>query len=532
MNKRVLVIGLDGFEISIARTMIKDGKLPYMAEMFASSAFFNLDHGDARNTGLAWEHFSTGQEPDSYKKWSAIDFDADTYSVNQSGFRGVPFTADLPVYLVAFDVPYLELADSQIVGMSNWGAHDPGVQRNSNPPELLDEIEVRFGPYPAPQQIYGFVWPSVGKTQRMASELTAAAKKRSDIIEWLFSERYPDWELGIAVTSELHSGIEALWHGWDENHPLHSVASAEAARIGIEDLYIETDRMLANLAAKFPDATLIAFSMHGMGANNADVHSMILLPEFMYRRTFGTPFLHPKEEWVRSNGCEMDDNSDWTQAILPRMGHRSPDSLREQFRGKMRRLGLNLKTTSLAEPVRFNPAESLSWMPSVHYKRFWPEMSAFAMPSFYEGQIRVNLQGREAEGIIALEDYAAFLDQLEQDLFRLTDFQTGESVVEKVERPLSEDPLSADSSQCDLRISWKTLSAGFQHPEFGAIGPVPHRRPGGHTGEFGFATVMNSPLATGDHGTRSSFDVVPTIFELCGYEFGKGTISGRSLLKD
>lgn len=67
MNKRVLVIGLDGFEISIAKVMIAEGKLPYMAKMFANSAFYDLDHGEARNTGLAWEHFSTGQEPDSYK---------------------------------------------------------------------------------------------------------------------------------------------------------------------------------------------------------------------------------------------------------------------------------------------------------------------------------------------------------------------------------------------------------------------------------------------------------------------------------
>lgn len=532
MKKRVLVIGLDGFEISIAREMIKAGKLPFMATMFANSAFYQLDHGDARSTGLAWEHFSSGQEPDSYKKWSAIGFDAKTYDIEQTGVRCTPFTADIPVKMVAFDVPYLELKNSNVVGMSNWGAHDPGVRRNSNPPELIDEIEARFGPYPATQQIYGFVWPSVEKTRRMADELTEAAKKRSDVIEWLFGDRYPDWELGIAVTSEFHSGIEALWHGVDKDHPLYTAPSAKPARDGLENLYIETDRMLANLAEKFSDATLIAFSMHGMGANDADVPSMILLPEFLHRRAFGSPYLHPKKEWVRSNGCEMDENTDWTQAILPRMGHRSPDSVAEQFDRYLKRFGLNSKRTTLTEQVRFNPKEPLSWMPSTHYKRFWPKMDAFAMPSFYEGQIRVNLQGREAEGIVPLDDYSKVLDRLEKDLIKLIDTYTGEPIVERFERPISVDPMSANSSQCDLRIIWKSVFAGFQHPELGSIGPVPHRRPGGHTGEFGFASIINSQLPIGEHGTRSSFDIVPTIFDLCDLEIGNKAISGHSLFKN
>lgn len=171
-------------------------------------------------------------------------------------------------------------------------------------------------------------------------------------------------------------------------------------------------------------------------------------------------------------------------------------------------------------------------MPSAHYKRFWSKMEAFAMPSFYEGQIRVNLRGREAEGIVAPEDYSMFLDQLENDLFNLTDISTGEAVVERVERPISDDPMSASSSQCDLRIIWKSVFTGFQHPEIGTIGPVPHRRPGGHTGEFGFASIMNSQLPSGDNGTRSSFDIVPTIFELCNIEIGNKAISGRSLFRN
>lgn len=532
MKKRVLAIGLDGFEISVALKMIEDGKLPYLAIMFSNSAFFKLDHGEARSTGLAWEHFSTGHDPDSYNKWSAIDFNPDTYSVEQSSTRSRSFTVGLPVKMVTFDVPYLSLNNSDVLGMSNWGAHDPGVKRSANPPELLDEINMRFGPYPATKHIYGFVWPSIKKTKQMAAGLVEAAQKRSEIIEWLFADRYPDWEIAIAVTSELHSGVEALWYGIDENHPLHSNPSAEAARKGLEDLYEETDKMLANLAKKFPDVTLITFSMHGMGANDADVPSMILLPEFLHQRAFGTPFLHPRKEWISSNGCKMNPDTDWTQAILPRMGPHSPDSfgglvdkLRQQFR-------LTTKTSPSELPVRFDSKQPLSWMPLVHYQRFWPQMEAFAIPAYYEGQIRINLQGREAQGIVALEDYHEVLERLENDLTGLTDFKTGNTVVDRFVRPIEDDPMAANSTQCDLRIIWKNSSVGFKHADTGSIGPVPHRRPGGHTGEFGFATLENSNLKNGDYGTRSSFDVVPTILDLYDLDIGSNSLSGRSLLSD
>ncbi|OUS07369.1 hypothetical protein A9Q96_05500 [Rhodobacterales bacterium 52_120_T64] len=532
MKKRVLAIGLDGFEISVALKMIDDGKLPYLAKMISNSAFFKLDHGDARSTGLAWEHFSTGQDPDSYKKWSAIDFNPDTYSVEQSSTRSRSFTVGLPVKMVTFDVPYLSLDGSDVLGMSNWGAHDPGVKRSANPPELLDEINTRFGAYPATKFIYGFVWPSIKKTKQMANDLVEAAKKRSEIIEWLFADRYPDWEIAIAVTSEHHSGIEALWYGMDENHPLHHVPSANAARKGLEDLYVETDKMLASLAKKFPDVTMLTFSMHGMGANDADVASMILLPEFLHQRSFGTPFLHPRKEWILSNGRRMNPNMDWTQAILPRMGRRSPDSFMGIIDRLRQKLGLVEKASPFGAPVRFDAKQSLSWMPLIHYQLFWPEMEAFAMPAYYEGQIRVNLKGREAQGIVALEDYNKVLEKLERDLAGLTDFETGRPVVSRFERPVKNDPMAANSTQCDLRIVWKNHSVGFKHSETGAIGPVPHRRPGGHTGEFGYATLENTDLKNGDYGTRSSFDVVPTILDLYGLNIGDNSISGRSLLND
>ena len=70
--KKVLVIGLDGYELSLADTMIKLGQLPSLARIREKSARFLLDHGHARDTGLAWEHVSSGLSPEDAERWSAV----------------------------------------------------------------------------------------------------------------------------------------------------------------------------------------------------------------------------------------------------------------------------------------------------------------------------------------------------------------------------------------------------------------------------------------------------------------------------
>ena len=81
------------------------------------------------------------------------------------------------------------------------------------------KIIERFGEYPAPEFIYGYVWADVDRTREMGLALATAVDVRADVTRWLFGERLPDWDLGIMVVSELHSATEALWHGWDKGHP-------------------------------------------------------------------------------------------------------------------------------------------------------------------------------------------------------------------------------------------------------------------------------------------------------------------------
>jgi predicted AlkP superfamily phosphohydrolase/phosphomutase len=156
-------------------------------------------------------------------------------------------------------------------------------------------------------------------------------------------------------------------------------------------------------------------------------------------------------------------------------------------------------------------------------------MRAFAVPSFYDGRIRVNLRGREAAGIVDPSEYERTCDELESVLWACRDPRTGEPVVDHVSRPGASRPMTLNSSDADIVVTWRGLAFGFAHPDLGLVGPLPMRRTGGHTGPHGFAFASRAGIEAGDRGVRSSFDVSPTVAAMLDLAPPAG-IDGTSLL--
>lgn len=531
---RVLAIGLDGFEASFARGLMARGEMPRFEALRQRSAEFLLDHGPAQRTGLAWEHVSSGLSPSAAERWAAVHFDPHHYTTWQEGTRLQPFPASLTARTVVFDPPYFDLDRAPAVqGVVNWGAHDPGVPQGSRPGTLMMECADRFGPYPAARWLYGFVWPSAARAAEMGASLTRAVDLRARAARWLLAERLPDWDLGIVVVSEPHSAIEALWHGVDETHPLHHLPSAGPAREGMVSVYRAVDRLVGEISDTFPDVQLLVFSMGGMGPNRSDVASMVLLPELMYRCAFGRPLLQTPEVWSQAPGGYpmVGENDLWAESIhahipsrRPSLAHRLaaallPGAVKRALRGASRRPGAGRPFARL----------SLEWMPASRYQPYWRDMDAFALPSFYDGRIRINLAGRERHGRVPLDAYARTCDQVEAMLRECRDLHTGDGIVDFIERPERTSPLDMGPTESDLVVVWRGCVAGLVHPVHGEMGPVPLRRTGGHTGPHGVAYLTGKGIEPGARGVRSSFDVVPTMIGLLGEAVPPG-LTGASLL--
>jgi predicted AlkP superfamily phosphohydrolase/phosphomutase len=158
-------------------------------------------------------------------------------------------------------------------------------------------------------------------------------------------------------------------------------------------------------------------------------------------------------------------------------------------------------------------------------------MRAFALPSFYDGRIRINLRGRERHGVVEPSRYEETCRELEALLRECRDPRTGEPAVEAIDRAWTRDPLGLTGSEADLLVVWRGVAAALEHPRLGLVGPVPLRRTGGHTGPHGMAYIAGPGVEPGARGVRSSFDVVPTIVELLGLP-RPARMSGTSLLSD
>ena len=104
--RRVLLIGLDGFDAVLAQHFAEEGLLPNFARLQNQGASFNLDHGRDKYSGLAWEHLSSGIRPRDGGRWSAVTFNKRTYQATQDHTVVCPFLADLSgVSSVIFDFP-------------------------------------------------------------------------------------------------------------------------------------------------------------------------------------------------------------------------------------------------------------------------------------------------------------------------------------------------------------------------------------------------------------------------------------------
>ena len=537
---RVLAIYLDGYDHALGQRLMAAGDMPQMTRLAASSARYLLDYESAaQRTGLAGEHVTTGLAPHVTQRWSAVHFDPRSYAVWQEGGPLRPFAADLTCRTVVLDMPHFDLsAAPRASGVVGWGAHDPGVAPEARPAALFAEFQARFGAYPAMPWTYGFAWPSVEKCSAMGSTLACALDLRADATHWLLAERLPDWDLAIINVSEPHSAIEGLWHGVDPTHPLHHLPGAAGAGAGLRAVYHAVDRLVGRLSAAFPDAATVVFSMGGMGPNRADVQSMLLLPELLYRQTFGSAFFQQPRAWAACGSGSpvmLSDDDGWEARIAE--GFPKPPTSRDAL---LHRLAARILPRPVKKLIRRTEAAirardagpetiSLDWMPAATYQPHWPSMPAFALPAFHDGRIRLNLVGRESRGMVPPENYRQTLDRLEELVRACIDPATGGSVVAHVERTAPADPRAATATQADLAILWSGGATCFEHPSLGRIGPAPYRRTGGHTGPHGVAYIHTGSGAVGDQGVRSAFDVVPTIIDLAG-EPRLPQISGKSLL--
>jgi len=159
--------------------------------------------------------------------------------------------------------------------------------------------------------------------------------------------------------------------------------------------------------------------------------------------------------------------------------------------------------------------QSVKWQIPYAYHRFWPRMRAFAVPTFYDGRVRINLQGRERDGVVPLEEYEQACREVVNAARACRNPRTGRELVADVTLLRAEDPMDPDGPEADVQLVWDGVADSLEHPDVGTIGPFPYRRTGGHRRD-GFLFLAGPGIERHDLGERDALDVTPTILALLG----------------
>ncbi|ACK72956.1 type I phosphodiesterase/nucleotide pyrophosphatase [Gloeothece citriformis PCC 7424] len=545
MKKRVLAIGLDAADPLLIEKWISQGHLKCLGRLREQGTYCRLKSFESYRAETPWTTFLTGCAPQKTGYWEPVKLKEGSYEVEEIGAYNfaeyAPFYSLNNDYRVAvFDLPHSRLSNG-VNGLQvlAWGAHAPLTSSQSQPSNLLSELIAKHGEHPTLNKDHASCL-DLAALRRLEKDLEIGIARRSAICQDLLKRE--DWDLFLTAFGETHSAQHYFWHLSQPNHPLYQIMKVNSA----DDLLLKTfkavDRAIEEIISQVSDDTdIVVFATHGMDINVMDLPSMVFLPEFLYRVNF------PTKVGLAGGSIKKPPGKPITQGRVKRGPIGTLWSLKHDSHPLKRFLRRNLPTKvfnalmpfSSQSPDLISPfklqAESnpLFYQPAVWYQPFWSQMKAFALPSFSEGYIRINLQGREPQGIVSPSEYDEFCEQLSQQLLKLIDRRTGQPMVKDIIRTRG-SALDNHSKlpDADLVVIWQENSVAdvVDSPDYGRIGPVPYFRTGSHRSRGFFlakgATIPpNSTLPDGH-----TLDLAPTILNLMGATI-PDYLDGKSLIK-
>jgi predicted AlkP superfamily phosphohydrolase/phosphomutase len=84
----------------------------------------------------------------------------------------------------------------------------------------------------------------------------------------------------------------------------------------------------------------------------------------------------------------------------------------------------------------------------------WSRTRAFSLPTDQYGWIRINLMGRESQGVVPLDEYDHLCEELKQTLLSLSS-EEGELLVEEVRRTAADAAAARVNPLPDLVVHWR-----------------------------------------------------------------------------
>jgi predicted AlkP superfamily phosphohydrolase/phosphomutase len=498
----ICILQFDAASIAVVDSMLADGRLPTVAGLIARGRRIELATPADHFAAGAFHTLYSGVELGDHGLFYPFQWDATSQRARyMSAFAAPPAIwerlARAGKRTLAID-PYESRPPRDWRGtyVCGWQFVDRVVlPRWSLPRAAGGRLARRHGRGPHATEIFGR--PTVRELLALREKLLAAPARVADAaIDLLARERY---DLVWLTFSAAHLAGHQFW---DLSQLAEMPEGRDRERLegALADIYEAVDTAFARALAVLPgDADVIVTSAVGMDVNSSRAD---LLPGMLAAVLSGEP--------LPAGGAGAGAIWRLRGAVPPRargaIASALPDRVALELTARLELRGVD-----------------------------WSQTKAFAHPADNQGYVRLNLDGRERDGIVDAADADELLAQISDGLQTFCD-PDGEAAVAGIERVAEHHPGARSGQLPDLVVRWSerpaTTLAGVSSPTFGDVmrSGAGSGRSGNHTPGDAWAVVAAGASASRIRGGEHRLaDVATTIAAVCGVD--PAGLHGDSLLE-
>jgi len=482
-NPPLVILGIDAADVRLIRQWVSEGHLPTFARFMQKGSWGMTVGSDMMIEHGIWVSLLSGLSRDQTGYYDFRQLKTGTYQMElktSKDAKANPFWfhlrgRDKKVAIIdaqdTYPIPGLDG-----IQISNWATHEPAFDAAAEPEGILSEVRKIFGPQIKTEINWYY---SFDQEVVMYRQLMERVKKKGILLRRLL--RPEAFDLIVASFGESHTAGHQFWKYVPESGKPPRVPDAEMMK-SLRTIYQAIDREIEELLAQFPsDTTVFLIGTAGM----ENLYPTSGLVESFCRELAYQPFPAPGTASLHP------------MSILRRI---LPESLRVAISRHFPR-----ETRELLLAQQFTGSTD------------WSRTTAFALPSFYPGWLRLNLKGREPMGIVTREQYHGLMEELQREFSKLVDPRTGQTPIHSVPSAAQLFGVDVPDILPDLFVKWKPhsyLMKTVQHPRAELKQNPDPIRDSGHS-DFGFVAAMGPGIRTaGNIGEVQMLNLAPTFLTL------------------
>ncbi|MCR9137215.1 MAG: alkaline phosphatase family protein [Alphaproteobacteria bacterium] len=460
-GRRLLMLGLDGADLHFIQR--NADALPQLKKALSFGQLYQPAAPTALS-GSVWPTFYSGSNPGQHGIYQHLVWDSERMGLRRIGDDWCPYDPfwknleDQGKRVVVLDVPYSFGTSLQRgVEITDWATHGQTLPFRYNRPDIEARIR-RFGRSPIGRETP--VRKSRGQLNSICRELKASAARKADLVRQLMGEM--EWDFFLAIFAETHRG----GHLFFDESDISSTTPDNDGSLMLQ-VYQAVDTALADILKDCDQGTaILIFSVHGMMLNPAQEHVVKPMMDRLNAAFLREHCGHASAKPQSSGGMVGALRRMVPSRLQHAVGSAAPDSVRQWVVEQEIIGGLD-----------------------------WSATPGFALRTDIRTELRLNLIGREAEGILERgsqrhHDYVAFIRSA---FMQLTDADSGVRLVEDMVDIHAQCPGPMVDRLPDYAITWNEAPAA-RRVHTPLLGTLEVNRPGVRGGDhtdFGFALLMN-----------------------------------------